>query len=694
MALHAGHPIFPLTTGRYPAYDGYPKYLVDWEIKKRERGMKLEQEVKRREDVLADLQAKIAQVEQEHSAWMAKHEAASESELRHRRTLIDAERASAQELLRIEEAISEARIASLTSLETISNEEVQMLERAAGQNKTLLEEMKKHMEIKMNSALTLQKHREMAQTAESVTQQKIAAMHISRAKEDFIKGLSVKTKSQEAEMESQVTAQREAWDAEDDALRMKRLQMINTTKSLADKEKAEEMQADAMHRLRELHIERQSQITNMERIRAMRILQEQHQGELMAEEISLLERKRREAEYLSAGGDGSAGGGGDGGRTRARTDSSDRGVRMGGVSDLAPPTGAAMAAYQSYSPDAKATAKQSALKKTALPGPELKISEPSGMKMGGLVEPVARQDSESLSSHSNSSARIHGTAKIVDVYKLDRDTPENVPKEERFTVGQALHEPSRTFGQVKPKGSPRPKKIISPLASPRAAKKVSPRSFKPTPQSPRDTQAASSESARALRGEIDKSPPLSPRGAPAAPSGKQSTKQASQPQPRSPRQQLPSEMDFAATMKPGDVARLSKISEAMKVERSAGGGAPSSASYDIRASAETAAVDTSADSLEELTRATLRVLAEEQQSIQHEAEEDIVLREIGADSPAIPRHAQGQAFGLSETETEGEGDDRALWSFAFENAGDDDDDDDDDDEDVSSLGVGGDDEEE
>ena len=82
MALHAGYPIHPLPIGRYstaycifahdflniapirfigryPAYDGHPKFLVDWEIKKRDKALALQEEIFRREDVLHILQQKV-----------------------------------------------------------------------------------------------------------------------------------------------------------------------------------------------------------------------------------------------------------------------------------------------------------------------------------------------------------------------------------------------------------------------------------------------------------------------------------------------------------------------------------------------------------------------------------------------------------------------------------------------------------
>lgn len=62
IVFDVGNPIFPLPRGRYPAYDGYPKAIVDWELKKRAVQMSLNAELDSREEVLVSLEKRIAEV--------------------------------------------------------------------------------------------------------------------------------------------------------------------------------------------------------------------------------------------------------------------------------------------------------------------------------------------------------------------------------------------------------------------------------------------------------------------------------------------------------------------------------------------------------------------------------------------------------------------------------------------------------
>jgi hypothetical protein len=57
-----GAPIFPLPRGRYPAFDGYPPHLVDWQVKERSIALSMQQEISSRESALEELEARIAQV--------------------------------------------------------------------------------------------------------------------------------------------------------------------------------------------------------------------------------------------------------------------------------------------------------------------------------------------------------------------------------------------------------------------------------------------------------------------------------------------------------------------------------------------------------------------------------------------------------------------------------------------------------
>jgi len=62
LAAAVGVPVFPLPRERYPAYDGYPQAMVDWELRKRSVQMALDEELECREDVLHELEKRIEEV--------------------------------------------------------------------------------------------------------------------------------------------------------------------------------------------------------------------------------------------------------------------------------------------------------------------------------------------------------------------------------------------------------------------------------------------------------------------------------------------------------------------------------------------------------------------------------------------------------------------------------------------------------
>ena len=62
LSAEAGSPVFPLPRGKYPAYDGYPKSVVDWELRKRSVQVTLDEELECREDVLKELEKRITEV--------------------------------------------------------------------------------------------------------------------------------------------------------------------------------------------------------------------------------------------------------------------------------------------------------------------------------------------------------------------------------------------------------------------------------------------------------------------------------------------------------------------------------------------------------------------------------------------------------------------------------------------------------
>jgi hypothetical protein len=57
-----GKPLFPLPKGQYPAYDGYPAHLLDWQVQERSRVLAMKKEIELREDTLLELEQHIQKV--------------------------------------------------------------------------------------------------------------------------------------------------------------------------------------------------------------------------------------------------------------------------------------------------------------------------------------------------------------------------------------------------------------------------------------------------------------------------------------------------------------------------------------------------------------------------------------------------------------------------------------------------------
>lgn len=57
-----GRPMFPLTAGRYPQYDGYPRFLLEWESKHAKEEALLQGELQRKQKVVATLEKTVAKV--------------------------------------------------------------------------------------------------------------------------------------------------------------------------------------------------------------------------------------------------------------------------------------------------------------------------------------------------------------------------------------------------------------------------------------------------------------------------------------------------------------------------------------------------------------------------------------------------------------------------------------------------------
>jgi hypothetical protein len=168
----------------YPIYDGYPTSLMNLQIRERNKILALSKEISRKESVLNSLQAALEQVQLDHHQWMTKHKHASDAELRHQYDMMEREKRHLSDLLKIEEEISTQRLNTLNALEVAARDEMVLMDGAAAEAAELMKRSEQHMKEKMDVALSLQRHRELAQMAEVATFERLKQLQIKRIRED------------------------------------------------------------------------------------------------------------------------------------------------------------------------------------------------------------------------------------------------------------------------------------------------------------------------------------------------------------------------------------------------------------------------------------------------------------------------------------------------------------------------------
>lgn len=294
MMLSNGRPLHPLPSGHYPAYDGIPQSVQDVQIRERNRVMSLSKEVQRRENVLKKLERKISDTNAEHSNFMKKHAHLSTYEINHRREMMEQEKSYLYELQRIEEEISLQRIRALDSLQVISQEEIDIMDRVVADSKQMMEENEKHMKEKTTIQIALQKHRELAEKAEHTAMEKMRVLRLMRSRDDWVKGLNGMLTSKEEELSAKDQLIAEQWRQEDETRKLHRQTREAELRKAAEIDKLSAVQSEITNNMRILHLQREAKLKEIERSRAIRLAQEQANDALEAAERAVLFAKKQD----------------------------------------------------------------------------------------------------------------------------------------------------------------------------------------------------------------------------------------------------------------------------------------------------------------------------------------------------------------------------------------------------------------
>jgi len=289
-----GNPIYPLPKGRYPAYDGYPKFIVDWQLQEREVAMGMLKTEHKKESALEDMEEKMKAIEKDHQKWMAAHEAATAKELEQRRIIMEKEKQHLIQLQTIEEEISKQRIGSLKSLEKAAQDEMLLVDKIASEARVVMSESEAHMKEKLKLGIDIRKHREMAEAAEATASERIREMYVQRTRDEYITGLQQALKAKEEELEARDKILQEKWTLEDEELRVQRALREAHARGQVEDEILTKLHEDMASRLQKLHLEREAKIIEVERTRAIRLAKEHAQEAVASSQRSLLNLHKHE----------------------------------------------------------------------------------------------------------------------------------------------------------------------------------------------------------------------------------------------------------------------------------------------------------------------------------------------------------------------------------------------------------------
>ena len=88
------------------------------------------------------------------------------------------------ELRRIEEDISKKRIAALAAMESAAEEEIEFLDKVTQDTAKMVQDKESHLSEKLRLATELQKHRELAESADRAEKEKVRRMYMRRTREE------------------------------------------------------------------------------------------------------------------------------------------------------------------------------------------------------------------------------------------------------------------------------------------------------------------------------------------------------------------------------------------------------------------------------------------------------------------------------------------------------------------------------
>jgi len=276
LALQSGHPLFPLPSGRYPAYDGFPKYLLDWQLRDRKAAMELGKDTGMQdENLLESLQQRVEKVNDSHKEWLAQRSESARLEEASRVAAAKKEKDQLRELQRIEEEIARQRIAALSAAERSASEQMGALQALRDETEGLMRSSEEQMLERASLTLNLQRQRELAEAAESSMQEKINSLHLRRSKEEWVKAVERSIEDREKELGARDRLLQEQQRRQEEEAELRREDRRRRAAFLKEEEALLGVHDDMTARMQKLLLAREADVVDFERQRQLRLAQEQ-----------------------------------------------------------------------------------------------------------------------------------------------------------------------------------------------------------------------------------------------------------------------------------------------------------------------------------------------------------------------------------------------------------------------------------
>lgn len=184
MATDKGAPVFPLPKGHYPLFNGYPLTQKDGELNERSKLVAHSNLLTERKNVIEGLEEKLKEYDDEHMRWVIEQKEQLAAEHSAKERYVKAEKKHLDELLRVEEEISEKRVEAMLKLEAVAKREaavVQELQARKAKDIGLEDQIQSH---KQAYEIKVAKLRSIADEAEQKLQEKLRVIYSRRGSVD------------------------------------------------------------------------------------------------------------------------------------------------------------------------------------------------------------------------------------------------------------------------------------------------------------------------------------------------------------------------------------------------------------------------------------------------------------------------------------------------------------------------------